>query len=274
MAALGCSSSASSACGGARRRRPALTQRGRALRRASLRSAAASSLEASSAPSEGQSREERNANAAKLLSLMVAGDVITNEDGDRVCPPEGCLDELLVEDIMTEEPAFVSTDSPVFAALGLLVEKGLSGMPVVRAGSKKVVGVISGYDVLALDYTPGQLDRSAGLFPPLGSCDGFDGKRDLMWKAHFDLQDRLDKSTGTTVGDIMHEAAIVRPDMRIADAANLIVHKQIHRVPVVNAADELVGVLSRGDVLKVTWTNYLFYEELYNNQTAAVDVSK
>merc|ERR1712216_1067551 len=99
-----------------------------------------------------------------------------------------------------------------------------------------------------------------GLFPPLGSRDGFDGKRDLMWKAHFDLQDRLDKSTGTTVGDIMHEAAIVRPDMRIADAANLIVHKQVHREP--------VGVLSRGDVLKVTWTNYLFYEELYNNQTA------
>lgn len=31
-----------------------------------------------------------------------------------------------------------------------------------------VVGVVSGYDLLALDVTPGTLDDSDGFFPPVG----------------------------------------------------------------------------------------------------------
>lgn len=32
---------------------------------------------------------------------------------------------------------------------------------------RKVLGVVSAYDVLALDCTPGQLDKSDGFFPPI-----------------------------------------------------------------------------------------------------------
>ena len=148
-----------------------------------------------------------------MISMM-AGDVI-DEKGDLICPPDGRLEDMLVGDLMFRSPSFVGTEDPVFDALEMLVAKGLSGVPVVRSGTMQVVGVVSGYDLLALDYTPGKLDRSSGLFPPLGSCDSFEGKKDLMWQQHFDLQARLAKSTGTRVEDIMHEATLVVQGMKL-----------------------------------------------------------
>ena len=41
--------------------------------------------------------------------------------------------------------------------------------------TNKVVGVLSGYDILINDNTPGRLDRSAGMFPPIGSCAQYVG---------------------------------------------------------------------------------------------------
>lgn len=45
--------------------------------------------------------------------------------------------------------------------------------------------------------------------------------------------------------------------------------KNLHRVTVVDEAGDLVGVLSRGDVLRATLNNYKFFEGVYAQRETA-----
>ena len=94
------------------------------------------------------------------------------------------------------------------------MENGISGMPVVDENGA-VVGSVSGYDLLALNSTPGKLDSSDGMFPKLGRCDEFNGRKKDMWSYFLETQERLEKAGGQTVGEIMHRATLVPPDMML-----------------------------------------------------------
>ena len=59
------------------------------------------------------------------------------------------------------------------------------------------------------------------------------------------------------VGDIMTKDVItVNPDKTIEDAATLLVGKRIKRLPVIDKEGNLVGIVSRRDIMK-----YLFNGE-------------
>ncbi|NYZ74445.1 CBS domain-containing protein [Candidatus Micrarchaeota archaeon] len=56
----------------------------------------------------------------------------------------------------------------------------------------------------------------------------------------------------TTVEDIMSKPLrVVRPDTTIEDAAKAMRENKIKRLPVVNDDNELIGVLSEGDIMKI-----------------------
>jgi CBS domain-containing protein len=57
----------------------------------------------------------------------------------------------------------------------------------------------------------------------------------------------------------MHKAFKISPDASMEEAANMIVQKQAHRICVVDEDGRLVGIVSRGDVMRATIANFQAY---------------
>lgn len=92
----------------------------------------------------------------------------------RVCVGRACVDAssrqscvqgwstLTVRDMMTAPALSLTPNTSVMEAMAFLVEHRISGMPVCDE-TGRVVGVCSGYDLLALDSTPGKVRRDARM---------------------------------------------------------------------------------------------------------------
>ena len=137
-----------------------------------------------------------------------------------------------VEEIMTKDVITVSPKTPIHEAAGLMVDHGVSGLPVVDdAGS--VVGIVSEGDLILREKPR---------------------ERTPWWRLFFGDAERLareyQKAHGMTVGEVMTRSLIaVSPDFPIESAALILDQHRIRRVPVV-ADGQLLGILSRGDLIK------------------------
>ncbi|KAJ7299592.1 hypothetical protein O6H91_Y199600 [Diphasiastrum complanatum] len=123
-------------------------------------------------------------------------------------------DDYLVGDFMTRRSdLFVARPSTtVDEALEVLVENRITGMPVVD-DNDKLVGVVSDYDLLALDSISGKRTTNSGLFPEAGST----------WKAFKEIQKLLIKTHGKTVGEVMSPSPLVVREMtNLEDAARYV----------------------------------------------------
>jgi len=130
---------------------------------------------------------------------------------------------------MTEGVVSVSPDASVRAAASVLVEHGISGVPVVD-DEGVVVGVLSETDVVL--KASGGTERS-----------GF-----LTWLFDSDLADM--KVAAETAGQAMSSPAVtIAPDRTVHDAARVMVDEGVNRLPVVRDG-ELVGILTRSDVVR------------------------
>ncbi|WIA13721.1 hypothetical protein OEZ85_007273 [Tetradesmus obliquus] len=145
-----------------------------------------------------------------------------------------------VADAMTATALYsCKPEDTVDDALEMLVQHRITGLPVVDAKGK-VVGVVSDYDLLALDKL-GSVKNDKQLFPAA----------DETWQAFKEVKKLLAKSSGKKVVDVMTATPItVHPETDLDEAATLLLSKKIHRLPVVDAEGKLVGVLSRGNLVK------------------------
>ncbi|KAF6257882.1 inosine-5'-monophosphate dehydrogenase [Scenedesmus sp. NREL 46B-D3] len=145
-----------------------------------------------------------------------------------------------VADAMTATSLYsCKPEDTVDDALEMLVQHRITGLPVVDA-SGTVVGVVSDYDLLALDKL-GSVKNDKQLFPAA----------DETWQAFKEVKILLAKSSGKKVADVMTATPItVHPETDLDAAATLLLSKKIHRLPVVDAQGQLVGVLSRGNLVK------------------------
>jgi len=170
------------------------------------------------------------------------------------CPPQGCLTDLSVEDIMISPCTALKAGDSYLDALSLMVNNGFSGLPVVD-DDNKVVGVVSGYDILALDCTPGRMKGDNELFPSVDMDINFSSKEE-MWAQFSQRKSVIAKETGRTIGEVMRTAATIYRAVSINDAADMMVHNKIHRIPVVGEDDTLVGIITRSDILKATLQDF------------------
>ena len=113
----------------------------------------------------------------------------------------------------------------------------ISGLPVVDAGGR-VVGIISDGDLIRRQRRP---------------------KVTPWWRLFFQNGERLAreyrKIVGTTVGDVMtRPALVISPVFGIETAAAVLDNRQIRRLPVVRDG-RLVGIVSRGDLVKALATS-------------------
>jgi CBS domain-containing protein len=135
-----------------------------------------------------------------------------------------------VFDLMTKDVVSVTPDTSLRDAAALLVERRISGVPVVDA-SDEVVGVLSEGDILV--KAGGSVSRN----------------RLLGWLLDPDL-DLEDKIRAETVAEAMSAPAVTVTAQRpVYEAARLMVRENVNRLPVVEDG-KLVGILTRADVVR------------------------
>lgn len=147
-----------------------------------------------------------------------------------------------VGDFMTrkEELHVVKPTTSVDEALEALVENRITGFPVID-DNWKLVGLVSDYDLLALDSVSGTGTADAGIFPEVNS----------NWKTFNEVQKLLAKTKGKVVGDLMTPAPlVVRELTNLEDVARLLLKTKYRRLPVVDGKGELVGIITRGNVVR------------------------
>lgn len=137
-----------------------------------------------------------------------------------------------VRDVMTGDVVTVNEHTPFKEIAQLLADHRVSALPVLDAGGR-VVGIVSEADLLLKEEYP------AG--PPTGWL--FEGRRRRATRA---------KATGGTAVELMTAPAVtVGPDATVAEAARLLHRHGVKRLPVVDPAGPLLGIVSRADLLKV-----------------------
>lgn len=112
---------------------------------------------------------------------------------------------------MTTDILFVKRDTPIYEAMGILVEKNITGLPVVN-DDMTLAGIISEKDVLRLLYDIKDRPGNVGDFMTPQICS-------------FDENDSL------------------------VDVTECLINNSFRRVPITSGG-KLVGIISRKDVIK------------------------
>jgi CBS domain-containing protein len=140
---------------------------------------------------------------------------------------------LKVRDLMTPEVVTVGPTTSIKDVARSLVDHRISGMPVIDDAGR-VLGVVSEGDLIVKEGNdPVERRPLARIF---GDSDA--------------TRAQLAKVLALTAGDAMTAPAItVAADAPVAEAAAIMTRGRINRLPVVDR-DELVGVVSRADVVR------------------------
>jgi CBS domain-containing protein len=134
-----------------------------------------------------------------------------------------------VSDLMTTNVVTVRSEATLKEVASLLVEHGISGLPVTDGD--RVVGVISKRDILFKEQRSVELRRGVRAW--------------LMDQA--DLMIKIDPRTAR---DAMSSPPVTIASGRsVADAAELMLDEGVSRLPVVDSG-HLVGIISEGDLVR------------------------
>ena len=141
---------------------------------------------------------------------------------------------ITVADIMTREIVTVRADAAVREAIHLMLDKHISGVPVVDAHGR-LAGILTEGDLLRRAELGTQTERPRWLAFLLGP-----GRSAADYvQAH-----------ARTVGEIMTADVVsVAPDTPLADVVWLMERKHVRRLPVVSAGVP-VGIVSRADLIR------------------------
>ena len=142
---------------------------------------------------------------------------------------------LTAGEIMTREVAYVHPDTPLAEVAAIMGRRGVSGVPVLDADGK-VVGVISEKDFLRhMGATEAKnfMTLVAGCLKTKG-CVALPIKKQNA--AHI----------------MVSPAVTVSPDTPVKEVAAIFTEKNINRVAVADAAGRLLGIVSRGDIVRAT----------------------
>lgn len=140
-----------------------------------------------------------------------------------------------VSDIMTRDVVTLSAGGTVHEVLNLMGENRVSAVPIVDH-SGRCVGIISTTDLV---------DMTRDVDDDLYQLDLVDSASRRF------LIDRLAHSLGNeSIDNYMSESLItVAPDSTLATATKRILKAGVHHLPVVDADERLVGIISSIDIL-------------------------
>ncbi|MEU6006115.1 CBS domain-containing protein [Streptomyces sp. NPDC047453] len=136
-----------------------------------------------------------------------------------------------VEDLMTRGVVRVRRDAPFKQVARVLADNEVTAVPVVDELDRPV-GVVSEADLLR---------TVAGRPDPAGLLSG----------TRAEDAGHSGSAAGTAEGLMTAPAVCARPEWTVVEAARLMDGHRVKRLPVVDEGGTLVGVVSRGDLLRV-----------------------
>ncbi len=144
---------------------------------------------------------------------------------------------MLAKEIMTKDVISVKSKDLVEDVIKILMEKNISGVPVVD-DENHVIGIVTEGDLIY---------RSKKLKIPtfFSILDGY-----VFLESTKTIEKQLKKMVGYRVEDVMTTDVItVDEEQTVEEVATLMTKEKINRVPVV-ADEQLVGIISRRDIIR------------------------
>ena len=130
-----------------------------------------------------------------------------------------------VTEIMSQPVITVTPETGIKEAAELLVEHGISALPVVDS-TGRLVGIVSEADLISIEARPDPRSQATPLEPTAGS-------------------------TPRSIAEIMtRDVVVVSAQSEVAQAARAMLDSDVKRVPIMSGR-RLVGIVSRRDLVKV-----------------------
>lgn len=141
---------------------------------------------------------------------------------------------MIAADVMTRDVAAVHEEVEIADAIRLMLDRGVSGVPVV-GDHRHLVGMLTEGDLLRRSELHTERHRSRWLELLLGK-----GPQALEYlRAH-----------GRKVGEVMtREVVTAEPGTPLGDLVGLMEKNGVKRIPIVRGG-ELVGIVTRADLLR------------------------
>jgi CBS domain-containing protein len=199
--------------------------------------------------------EARDVVLEKCLACAESGGIV-RDPGDRLeyasCGHAGAeaearreevaaSDHTPVSAVMTADVFAVRADVSLDALTEILLERGIGGVPVVDEDCRPV-GVVSKTDLVEQRFVAGDTSEAAAR----------------GWQAsagHYRLQAgpgvHAEPLPGESVDDVMTRTALTVPERTpLAEAAELMSRRGVHRVLVVSGDGTLAGILTSTDIMR------------------------
>lgn len=147
---------------------------------------------------------------------------------------------MLVSDIMTRNPRTVLPDVKLKEVASIMCLYRIPALPVVNEEGK-LIGNISEMDLLK------------NLFPTMEDIMSGEAVLEIE-RMTLNYSDSMERS----VSDIMVKNPVsVSPDQHVLKATAKMTSHRFRRIPVTDGDDQLVGVMSLGDVHKAIFQSYV-----------------
>ena len=158
-----------------------------------------------------------------------------------------------ISEIMKTDVYTVSDEATIKEVLQVLVDKKISGVPIVNS-KYQVVGFISDGDIMKFiaKQNPRIIDMTS-FITVWYDTESFEKKL-------HDLMDLSVMELATT------KIVSVETDYDVDEAAKVLGEKKIKKVPVVGEDGKLVGVISRSEILRYVLGTYLEREAEFLNE--------
>lgn len=144
----------------------------------------------------------------------------------------------IVREIMTRNVQTVSPDDTVPVVASLLASQRLVGVPVIENG--RMIGIITDSDIIA---------READVDVPttVPFLDAI-----FIADAGRSFDEELRKALAVNARQLMSSPVVsIRDSATLTHIATLMVDEKVNPVPVLDDDDNLVGIVSRGDLVRV-----------------------
>jgi len=138
-----------------------------------------------------------------------------------------------VKEVMTGDIVYLTPDTSAKEAVELLQKKEISGLPVIDANGK-LAGMFTEKDVLAY-ILPSYIEK-VGHF--------------VYQENPKAVKTKFSQLGHVKVSQLMrHDVTIVHEDVTLCEVARMMLIKKVRRIPVVDRAGKIVGIVARCDIL-------------------------
>ena len=149
-----------------------------------------------------------------------------------------------VREVMTIDVVTLNGFMSVREAAKILAECNISGAPVIDIEGK-LVGMLTETDILK--SVKSAADEVHMVFPNTHTI----GVMFEMAEGKTEIMKAFEEQANTVVMDVMTRGVVTcRQGTNLNEVASILVKKGINRLPVVDDEDHVVGIITRGDIVR------------------------